>query len=208
MQKTKIFNLIILDESGSMESIKNTIISGFNEVVQSVKMVAEEFPEQEHFISLVSFDSTKIKTIHDIEPVEKLEKIDDSKYKPGAMTPLYDAMGTSILQLKRVTDTHPDCKVLVTILTDGEENASKEFNGQSIKALVDELQAKNWTFSYIGANHDVEKFAVSISIKNYMKFETNEQDMQRMFSEEKNARMNYSKKIRNNEDEKSDFYKK
>ena len=208
MQKTKIFNLIILDESGSMESIKNTIISGFNEVVQSVKMVAEEFPEQEHFISLVSFDSTKIKTIHDIEPVEKLEKIDDSKYKPGAMTPLYDAMGTSILQLKRVTDTHPDCKVLVTILTDGEENASKEFNGQSIKALVDELQAKNWTFSYIGANHDVEKFAVSISIKNYMKFETNEQDMQRMFSEEKNARMNYSKKIRDNEDEKSDFYKK
>ena len=208
MQKTKIFNLIILDESGSMESIKNTIISGFNEVVQSVKMVAEEFPEQEHFISLVSFDSTKIKTIHDIEPVEKLEKIDDSKYKPGAMTPLYDAMGTSILQLKRVTDTHPDCKVLVTILTDGEENASKEFNGQSIKALVDELQAKNWTFSYIGANHDVEKFAISISIKNYMKFETNEQDMKRMFSEEKNARMNYSKKIRDNEDEKSDFYKK
>lgn len=208
MQKTKIFNLIILDESGSMESIKNTIISGFNEVVQSVKLVAEEFPEQEHFISLVSFDSTKIKTIHDIEPVEKLEKLDDSKYKPGAMTPLYDAMGTSILQLKRVTETHPDCKVLVTILTDGEENASKEFNGQSIKALVDELQAKNWTFSYIGANHDVEKFAISISIKNYMKFETNEQDMQRMFSEEKNARMNYSKKIRDNEDEKTDFYKK
>ena len=98
MQKTKIFNLIILDESGSMESIKNTIISGFNEVVQSVKIVAEEFPEQEHFISLLSFDSTKIKTIHDIEPVEKLEKIDDSKYKPGAMTPLYDAMGTGILQ--------------------------------------------------------------------------------------------------------------
>ena len=208
MQKTKIFNLIILDESGSMESIKNTIISGFNEVVQSVKMVAEEFPEQEHFISLVSFDSTKIKTIHDIEPVEKLEKIDDSKYKPGAMTPLYDAMGTGILQLKRVTDTHPDCKVLVTILTDGEENASKEFNGQSIKALVDELQAQNWTFSYIGANHDVEKFAISVSIKNYMKFETNEQDMKRMFEEEKNARINYSAKIRNNEDEKTNFYKK
>lgn len=208
MQKTKIFNLIILDESGSMESIKNTIISGFNEVVQSVKMVAEEFPEQEHFISLVSFDSTKIKTIHDIEPVEKLEKIDDSKYKPGAMTPLYDAMGTGILQLKRVTDTHPDCKVLVTILTDGEENASKEFNGQSIKALVDELQAQNWTFAYIGANHDVEKFAISVSIKNYMKFETNEQDMKRMFEEEKNARINYSAKIRNNEDEKTNFYKK
>lgn len=208
MQKTKIFNLIILDESGSMESIKNTIISGFNEVVQSVKMVAEEFPEQEHFISLVSFDSTKIKTIHDIEPVEKLEKIDDSKYKPGAMTPLYDAMGTGILQLKRVTDTHPDCIVLVTILTDGEENASKEFNGQSIKALVDELQAQNWTFSYIGANHDVEKFAISVSIKNYMKFETNEQDMKRMFEEEKNARINYSAKIRNNEDEKTNFYKK
>lgn len=208
MQKTKICNLIILDESGSMNTIKNTIINGFNEVVQSVKSVAEQFPEQEHFISLVSFDSIAIKTIHEVESIEKLEQIDAEKYQPNALTPLYDAMGTSILQLKKVTDTHDDCKVLVTILTDGEENASKEFNGQSIKKLVDELQSKNWTFTYIGANHDVENFAISISIHNYMKFETNDKDMKRMFDEEKEARMNYSKKIRNKEDEKKGFYKK
>ena len=206
MQKTKLFNLIILDESGSMEGIKNTIISGFNELVQSVKGVAEQFPEQEHYISFVTFDSNAIKTIHDVEPISNLEKIDDSKYQPNAMTPLFDAMGQSILHLKRVTDTHPDCKVLVTILTDGEENASKEFTRQSIKQLVEDLKSKNWTFSYIGADHDVESIAFSISITNVMKFNKDEADMKRMFESEKNARANYSRKIRDNEDEKTDFY--
>ena len=202
----KVFNLIILDESGSMESIKNTIISGFNEVVQTVKGVAKEYPEQAHFITFVTFNSLQIKTLLENEQVEKLKEISNREYNPTSGTPLFDAMGNSISQLRKITQTHSDYNVLVTILTDGEENSSKEYNGVTIKKMVDELKQENWTFTYIGANHDVEKFAAAISINNIMKFEANEQDIQKMFSKEKASRMAYSKKIRNKEDTGSNFY--
>ena len=70
-----IYNLIILDESGSMESIKSFIISGFNELVQGTKSIQEESPEQQHLISLVSFNTSGIKYLLWNEPVSKLEPI-------------------------------------------------------------------------------------------------------------------------------------
>jgi uncharacterized protein YegL len=203
----KVFNLIILDESGSMYQIQDSIISGFNEIVQTVKGVAAQYPEQKHFITLVSFNSLAIKTILENEDVSKLKPIDRNLYNPSAGTPLYDAMGNSIQHLRQLTDTLSDYNVLVTILTDGEENSSREFNGKAIKKMIDDLKQKNWTFTYIGANHDVEKFALSISITNTMKFEANEVDMKRMFMEEKNSRSRYSEKIRNKENTSEDFYK-
>ncbi len=205
-KKHKVFNLIILDESGSMESIKNTILSGFNEVVQTVKGVAENYPEQAHFITFVTFNSLQTKTLLENEKVEKLRTISEREYNPTAGTPLFDAMGNSISQLRKITQTHSDYNVLVTILTDGEENASKEYTGATIKKMVEELRLQNWTFTYIGANHDVEAFAASISINNTMKFEANDKDIKQMFSKEKASRMSYSSKIRNKEDTGSNFY--
>lgn len=69
------------------------------------------------------------------------------------------------------------------------------------------MKEKGWTFTYIGANHDVEKFAFKISIHNTMKFEANEADMKAMFDKEKQARYNYSQKLRDKEDTDKDFYK-
>ena len=206
-QKHQIFNLIILDESGSMQSIKQATISGFNEVVQTVKGMELQFPEQEHFISLVTFNGLGVKTLLFNEPVTKLELIDGEKYQPDSMTPLFDAMGSSMLRLRKVTDSLTAYNVLVTILTDGQENASREFSGEAIKKMIDELSMKNWTFTYIGANHDVVDFALKISITNTMKFEANEADMKQMFDKEKRARMNYSQNIRDKKDYKKDFYK-
>ena len=204
--KHQVHNLVILDESGSMESIKKTIIQGFNEIVQTVKGIAKEYPEQEHFISLVTFNGIGNKILHYIDPVEKLELIDDSRYKPDASTPLYDAMGFSFAKLKQVLENIKEYNVLVTILTDGEENASKEYTGLTIKKLIEELKLNRWTFTYIGADHDVEKFAMSISITNTMIFQKNEADMKDMFSKEKSARERYSEKIRRNEQTNTNFY--
>lgn len=204
--KHKVFNLIILDESGSMTPIKNTIIRGFNEIVQTVQTVAEQYPEQEHFITLMSFNGIAIKTLLKNENVNKLTSIDENKYNPSSTTPLFDAMGEGMAQLRRLTDALTDYNVLVTILTDGEENASKEYHGQVIKKMIEELKQKNWTFTYIGANHDVEHFALSISITNSMKFETNEADIKRMFNKEKESKTYYSEKIRNKENTSDDFY--
>ncbi len=204
--KHKVYNLIVLDESGSMYSIKEMVISGFNEVVQTVKGVAKEFPEQEHYISFISFNSLKIKTHLDCELISKLNEINGEGYRPNSGTPLFDAMGYSINSLREKTDHEKDYNVLVTILTDGMENASKEYNRQAIKALVDEMEKKNWTFTYIGADHGVEEFAVSISIKNSIRFQKNKEGMDRMFEREKKSRLNYSKRIREKTNTTENFY--
>jgi len=204
--KHQVHNLIILDESGSMESIKKTIIEGFNEIVQTVKGIEKEFPEQEHFISLVTFNGLGHKILHFIDPVSKLESIDDKRYRPDASTPLYDAMGFSFAKLRQVVENLSNYNVLVTILTDGEENASREFTGTSIKKLIEELKLNRWTFTYIGADHDVEKFAASIAINNTMSFQKNEADMKMMFAKEKSSRHSYSQNIRENKDTSTDFY--
>ncbi|WP_375578533.1 vWA domain-containing protein [Marivirga tractuosa] len=204
--KHQVHNLIILDESGSMGSIKDTIIDGFNEIVQTVKGIAKEYQDQEHFISLVTFNGLGIKKLHFNEPVEKLELIDKDKYKPNASTPLYDAIGFSFNKLRQIVDKHMECNVLVTILTDGLENASREHTGQEVKKMIDELKQNNWTFTYIGADHDVESFATSISINNTMTFKKSAPAMAKMFAKEKLMRGKYSQKIRSKEDLSGNLY--
>ena len=72
-------------------------------------------------------------------------------------------------------------RVLVTVVTDGYENASREYSGKAIKALVDELKAKGWVFAYMGANQDVEAVAATMSITNAMKFEATDHGCRKMF---------------------------
>jgi uncharacterized protein YegL len=205
--KHQVHNLIILDESGSMESIKEIIIQGFNEIVQTVKGIEKNFPEQEHFISLVSFNGWGQKLLHFIDPVSKLEQIDATRYQPAASTPLFDAMGFSLGKVRQVLEGKSDYDVLVTILTDGEENASKEYSGQAIKRLIDELKMNHWTFTYIGTDHDVEKFAATISIHNTISFSKDVEGVKDMITNESKARYKYSQNIREKKDSGSDLYK-
>ncbi|MBW6492783.1 MAG: VWA domain-containing protein [Lentimicrobium sp.] len=207
METDKVYNLIILDESGSMESIKNTTINGFNELVQTIKGIEKQFPEQRHFISFVTFNGFGIKTHLDKQAVASLKQIDKNSYHPGSMTPLYDAIALSVLKLRVDLAGMENVSVLVTILTDGEENASKEFTGVQVKKIIDEQKALGWTFTYIGANQDVERVAATISITNTMKFEANDADVNFMFLKERDSRLRFSQKIRNKEDLREDFYK-
>lgn len=206
--KHQVHNLIILDESGSMSSIKSLIINGFNELVQSIKGIEKQFPEQEHLISMVSFNDSNNNILHFADPVNKLEAINDSTYNPASMTPLYDAMGFSISKLKQYLEGKENYSVLVTVLTDGEENASKEYTGTAIKKLVDELKLQNWTFTYIGSDHDVEAMAATMNIHNTMSFDKNDMGIKRMFARETSSRVKFSLSIRNGESDNNDFYSK
>ena len=166
--KTRIFNLVIIDESGSMQSIKKEAIGSVNETVQTIRSAQKKHEEQEHYVSLVTFNDD-VKTVYECVPVDEVKELTAETYQPDCCTALYDAMGISLNALrKKVAE---DDKVLVTVVTDGYENASKEYNGKAIKALVNELKAKGWVFAYIGANQDVEAVAATISITNVMKFE-------------------------------------
>lgn len=175
--KTKIFNLIIIDESGSMQSIKNAAINSVNETIQTIRSAQRKHEDQEHYVSLVTFNDD-VKTIYECVLVDEVKELTAESYLPDCCTALYDAMGISLNALrKKVAE---EDKVLVTVVTDGYENASKEYSGKAVKDLVDELKKKNWVFAYIGANQDVEAVAATMSIKNVMKFETTNAGTQEM----------------------------
>ena len=204
--KHQVHNLIILDESSSMGSIKSFIINGFNELVQSVKGIETQFPEQEHIVSMISFNNLNKKILHFTDPVNKLKAINDDSYHPDSMTPLFDAMGFSISKLQKYLEGKENYSVLVTILTDGEENSSKEYSDLDIKSLVEKLEKQNWTFTYIGAEHNVEKMAWRLRIKNRMIFDKNDIDIKRMFAKHSSSFAKFSLKIRDGVDTKDDFY--
>jgi len=205
MSTKNVYNLIVLDESGSMESIKDVTIDGFNEVVQTVQGIEKQFPEQKHFISLVTFNGLEIKTVLHKKPVSKLRQIDKRRYQPQASTPLFDAIGYSVSRLKAELEGDNN-QVLVTILTDGCENSSREYNHLQIKNLIEKRKAEGWTFTYIGTDHDVESVAFSLSVENTIRFSKDEAHMKQMFNREKSARQRYSDKLRKGENVSADFY--
>lgn len=167
--KTRVFNLIILDESGSMMSIKKEAIDSVNETVQTIRSAEKKNEDQEHFVSLVTFNDN-VKTIYDCIPAVEVKEFTDMTYRPDCCTALYDAMGMSLNALR--TKVAENDRVLVTVVTDGYENASKEYTVEAIKALVDELKKQGWIFAYIGANQNVEQVAAGIAITNTMVFQT------------------------------------
>lgn len=206
-KKHQVHNLIILDESGSMDSIKETTIQGFNSLVKMVKSLEKEFHEQEYYISLISFNGKGRKLLHFIDPVSQLSEINSHIYLPDASTPLYDAMGFSIHKLQQVLQNQTDYNVLVTILTDGEENSSVNYKLPAIKRLISKQTENNWTFTYIGTDHDVAKSAQDLSIENTLQFQKNDAAMKEMFDIEMKSRIKYSQKIKDKLDTKGGFYK-
>ena len=171
MEQNNIYHLIILDESGSMMSIAHEAVGGLNETLESIRSAKRQNPQQNHFLTIVSFEGYGIRgvrTLRDRIPIENIENISMSEYHPGSCTPLYDAMGLSI---NRLQDSVPDdSTVLVTIITDGMENSSKKYSGRDIKTLVGRQREKGWTFAYIGANQDAVEVAHEMDIRNAMNF--------------------------------------
>lgn len=192
----RVHNLIIVDESGSMSRIYQPALTGLNETLQTIREAQKEHENQEHIVWLVTFDTSHFKQIYANTPAEKAEDITREQYRPCGGTPLYDAMGKSINQLRQMATA--DDVVLVTVITDGYENASREYNGKAIKALVEEMKGKGWVFTYIGANQDVEAVAASMSIDNRLAFEANDECTGAMFERECRSRKRFFSKLSRN----------
>ena len=79
----------------------------------------------------------------------------------------------------------------MTIITDGYENASRTWSGSQIKSLVEELRQMGWTFTYIGADQDVEKVAGGIGVRNCLRFSADEASTLDMFAKERSSRRRY-----------------
>ena len=170
--KTKIYNLVILDKSGSMESIRTEAINGYNETLGSIKATQLKFMDtQEHFVSLAAFCDCGIDMIYDMTPIKDADKLTKEKYDPCCCTPLFDAIGKTVKTLKKKIADVEDAGVLVTIITDGYENSSKEWDAKGVSKLIEECKEDGWMFSFIGAGEDVVKVATTISITNTMVWE-------------------------------------
>ena len=100
-----MYNLIILDESGSMQSIQKPAIDGLNETLQSIQSAQETHKEfQEHFVTMVFFNSNGVRTIIENKPIGKVANLNMREFNPSACTPLYDAMGVSLSKLRYQLD--------------------------------------------------------------------------------------------------------
>ena len=174
-QKTSamnIYNVIILDESGSMSVIYEQALSGINEVLSGIRKNNEDFPDQQHYVSIVTFEGNGIagiKTRRDRVAIGMVDDFTGKDYRPGGCTPLYDAMGKTLNTLEG--QIHDEDRVMVTVITDGHENASEEYSGKTVKALVSRLREKGWTFAYIGANQDAVEAARELNIDNALNFD-------------------------------------
>ena len=189
--KTQVYNLIILDKSGSMSSIANAAISGFNETVGGIRSAQERFKDtQEHFVSLMIFCNCEKTMVYDMVPVNEVKELTSREYRPCCCTPLYDAMGISINALYNAIKDKEDATAVVTVITDGYENASKEYSGKAIKALVERMKnEEGWNFAYIGTNQDVEATASSLSIDHHMSFRDDEAGMAEAWEKERKSKM-------------------
>lgn len=191
--KQRVFNLIILDESGSMATISKQAVSGLNETFQTIRNAQKEHQDQQHFISFVTFNSAMIRNVMNLHKVVNDDKLKWTDYNPCACTPLFDAMGRSLNELKcHVTE---EDVVLVTIITDGYENASREYSGHDIKKLVAELKAKGWVFAYIGTNQDVDAVADDIGIRSRMSYEYSDRGTACMFKTEQSSKREFYKRL-------------
>ena len=191
MEKTKIYNLIILDKSGSMNSIAKAAISGFNETVGGIRAAQRQFQEtQEHYVSLMIFCNCEKRLVYDKVPVDEVKELTSKEYQPCCCTPLYDAMGISINGLFRDIKDMENATAVVTVITDGLENSSKEYTGHAIKRLVEQMKdQEGWNFAYIGTNQDVEATSASLSIDNHMAFRDDEAGMSEAWATERKSKM-------------------
>lgn len=162
MKTGKARIVILVDRSGSMSNVREATVSGINEFI-----TAQKAEPGEATIKIVQFDEHRgestFETILDA-PLNNITTISDDQYTPRGMTPLNDSTARAINELGAELRSLPEAdrpdKVIVCIVTDGHENASKEFANHKggkakIKAMVEHQQSKyNWKFTYVGANVD------------------------------------------------------
>ena len=189
--------MIIVDESGSMCVIERQALAGMNETIDTVKKMQKMHKDMEQRISLLTFDSGHKTFKYDNAKAESVHRLGSKDYNPCGGTPLYDAIGTAISKLNAQTTERDN--VLVTIITDGEENCSQEYNLKMVKTLIDKMKKQGWTFTLIGTdNLDVEGMAGKMCIDNHLAFTQDDRGTREMFARENKARMRFNECVSKN----------
>ncbi len=151
-KKTEL--ICIVDRSGSMQSMKDDAIGGFDAMIKNQKVI-----EGEMFVTLVTFDD-RAETIYQALPLDHVPSL---MLEPRGSTALLDAIGMTLLkQNERILKDGDADLVIVAILTDGQENASREYKIERVQELIKQAEEKKWEFIYLGANQDAFSVAQSM----------------------------------------------
>jgi uncharacterized protein YegL len=155
MRKDYTAIALIVDRSGSMSSVVDDTIGGVNSFVNKQREV-----EGDCSVTLVQFDD-RIETIHDFVDIKQVPELTSEVYFARGWTALYDAIGMTSKTLGERLASMPEeerpAKVIVAVITDGQENHSTEYTKETIKAMITEQETKyNWDFNFISA--DLESY--------------------------------------------------
>ena len=155
---------MILDRTGSMESIKQDTIGGFNSYIAAQKSL----PTPATF-TLVQFDSQDpFEVIHKFTDIQMVADLTGQTYVPRASTPLYDAVGRGINDLKTGLGALPEAlrpkKIVMVIVTDGQENASREFTGAQVRKMIADAKEAGWQFVFLSADESAISDSSSLNI--------------------------------------------
>lgn len=186
----KFYNLIVLDKSGSMSSIAGQAIAGVNETLGTIRKARRDTGIDQEVTILPFCGCSMDYTVKDAD-IDSVTPVTVSDYIPCCTTPLLDAIGKGVTNLKSHIGGNPEAAVSVTIITDGYENASREWTYPAVKALIQSLRAEGWLFAFIGANIDVEKVSHDLAINNSFAFAATAEGTNAMFDKEKKSRANW-----------------
>ncbi len=159
----KTLIVAILDRSGSMSSVIDDAIGGFNEFLNKQKELDEDAT-----MTVALFDD-RYDLLYNNVDLQEVKKMTRRDWSPRGMTALYDAIGKTINDvaskiLKMKKSKRPD-KVLVAIVTDGYENASKEYSDQDVKRLIKKKEKDDWQFIYLAADQDAFSVGATFGIR-------------------------------------------
>ena len=142
---------VVLDETGSMEFLKVEAVSGFNDFLKKQQDSLDGLTRMSVMLFSRVFDEEVFRFAHKHEKLKDIKPlVVGETYQPRGGTPLYDAIGTTIDSLKQKYKKGD--KVIVFILSDGEENDSREYDSDQIKELVKECLDLEWKVIYLGSN--------------------------------------------------------
>jgi uncharacterized protein YegL len=159
----KVHAVFVLDRSSSMSSIGKESVDGLNERLRELKEKSKDVPT---FVSLVTFSTIVDKPLIWDVPAEDVEELKYEDFVPSGMTAMYDAVGCSIDSFLALPDAkNEDVAFLMIIISDGQENNSKEYTSKIISEKIKECDATEaWTFVYLGANQDLSQVSKNTGI--------------------------------------------
>ena len=168
MKNKKTIYHFVVDQSGSMSGSEGPTIEGFNSQLKTLQELKKESPDNEYIVSVTYFED-EVMEIVKFASIEEIQLLSRENYRPGGMTALLDGIGKSIEAIRRKYDQEIRedlASVVIVILTDGGENASKFYTRNLIAETIKELDATGkWTFSFLGADLDAVSASDNLNIR-------------------------------------------